>query len=71
MFKILAVICFMQVGELKQELCFHSEVPLKFKTIEECSVAMNNLADYMDTDLVARSSSIAFFCRPKITPIDI
>ena len=71
MFKILNIVILLIHQSLKQDLCFHSEVPLKFKTIEECSVAMNNLADYMDTDLVARSSSIAFFCRPKITPIYI
>ena len=71
MFKLLAVICFMQVGELKQDLCFQSSVPLEFKNKVECTTVMNNLANYMDKDLVKRQASIVLYCKQDVTPIDV
>ena len=70
MFKIFAVICFMQIGSLPQDLCFTSEVPLKFKSISECSLSMNRISNYMDEDLKEKNISIAFICKEKLTPIN-
>ena len=62
MFKILAVICFVDIGELQQDLCFRSEVPLQFDTVQHCANNMNNLADYLTLDLEERNVSIVFRC---------
>jgi len=71
MYIIIAVICFMQIGSLKQDLCFTSEVPLEFKDVAECSSEMHNISNYMDKDLKEKNVSISFFCKEKITPINI
>ena len=60
----------MQIGSLPQDLCFTSEVPLKFKDISKCTLSMNRMADYMDEDLKEKNISIAFLCREKLTPIN-
>jgi len=54
MFKIFAMICMLNVGELDQTLCFKSEVPLNFNDNIECNLAKNNLANYLDADLKER-----------------
>jgi|TARA_R100001460_G_scaffold25211_3_gene50726 hypothetical protein len=62
MFKIFAMICMLNVGELDQTLCFKSEVPLNFNDNLECNLAKNNLADYLDTDLKERKLTVIFKC---------
>ena len=62
MFKIFAMICMLNVGELDQTLCFKSEVPLNFNNNVECNLAKNNLADYLDRDLKERRLTVIFRC---------
>ena len=62
MFKIFAMICMLNVGELDQTLCFKSEVPLNFNDNLECNLAKNNLADYLDADLKERKLTGVFRC---------
>ena len=62
MFKIFAMICMLNVGELDQTLCFKGEVPLHFKDNLECNLAKNNLADYLDADLKERKLTVVFRC---------
>ena len=62
MFKIFAMICMLNVGELDQTLCFKSEVPLNFKDNIECNLAKNNLANYLDADLKKRRLTVIFQC---------
>ena len=62
MFKIFAMICMLNVGELDQTLCFKSEVPLNFNNNLECNLAKNNLADYLDADLKERKLTVIFRC---------
>ena len=62
MFKIFAVICFLNIGALDQTLCFKSNVPISFKDFNECNYALDNIADYMDYDLKERKTTIVFKC---------
>jgi len=62
MFKIFAMICMLNVGELNQTLCFKSEVPLSFKDNVECNLTKNNLANYLDADLKERKLTVIFRC---------
>tara|TARA_E500000318_G_C3517178_1_gene194858 strand:- start:469 stop:678 length:210 start_codon:yes stop_codon:yes gene_type:complete len=62
MFKIFAMICMLNVGELDQTLCFKSEVPLNFNNNVECNLTKNNLADYLDSDLKERRLTVIFRC---------
>ena len=62
MFKIFAVICFLNIGALDQTLCFKSNVPISFKDFNECSYALNHIADYMDYDLKERKLTVIFRC---------
>ena len=62
MFKIFAVICFLNIGALDQTLCFKSEVPVIFNDSIECNYALDNIVDYMDYDLKERKTTIAFRC---------
>ena len=62
MFKIFAMICMLNVGELDQTLCFKSEVPLNFNDNVECNLAKNNLADYLHADMVERKLTVIFKC---------
>ena len=62
MFKIFAVICFMGAGSLEQDLCFKSEVQLKFNTNTESQVALDGLANYLDEDLKERNVSLMLTC---------
>ena len=73
MFKIFAVICFMGAGSLEQDLCFKSEVPLKFNTNTECQVSLDGLANYLDEDLKERNVSLMLTCatNKKIEKINI
>ena len=71
MFKMLAIVCFMQVGIQKQDLCFPSEVPLRFHTKEECRHTMNYLADYMNNDLKERNTAITFICKKEKHSINL
>lgn len=66
MFKIFAMICMLNVGELDQTLCFKSEVPLIFNNPSECSLAKNNLANYLDADLKERRLTVIFQCGSNI-----
>jgi len=66
MFKIFAMICMLNVGELDQTLCFKSEVPLKFNDNIECNLAKNNLANYLDADLKERRLTVIFQCSSHI-----
>ena len=62
MFKIFAVICFLNIGTLDHGLCFKSNVPMLFKDFNECNYALDNIADYMDYDLKERKTTIVFKC---------
>ena len=62
MFKISAMICFLAIGSNEMDLCFKSEVPLKFKTEDICKMEMDSIIDYMDADLTEREISILFKC---------
>jgi hypothetical protein len=62
MFKIFAVICFLNIGTLDQTLCFKSNVPVLFNDSKECNYALDNIADYMDYDLKERKTTIVFKC---------
>ncbi len=66
MFKIFAMICMLNVGELDQTLCFKSEVPLNFNDNIECNLAKNNLANYLDADLKERRLTVIFQCGSHI-----
>tara|TARA_R100001443_G_scaffold14829_3_gene24735 strand:- start:7321 stop:7536 length:216 start_codon:yes stop_codon:yes gene_type:complete len=66
MFKIFAMICMLNVGELNQTLCFKSEVPLSFNDNLECNLTKNNLADYLDADLKERRLTVIFQCGSHI-----
>ena len=62
MFKIFAMICMLNIGELDQTLCFKTEVPLSFNDNIECNLTKNNLADYLDSDLKERKLTVIFRC---------
>jgi hypothetical protein len=62
MFKLFAMICMLNVGELDQTLCFKSEVPLNFNDGLECNLAKNNLADYLHADMVERKLTVILKC---------
>ena len=62
MFKISALICFLAVGTHNIDLCFNSQVPLKFKNIEQCRTELNKLIDYTNADLQERNTRIVFSC---------
>ena len=62
MYIISAVICFLAVGTYNIDLCFNSQVPLKFKNIEECRTELNKLIDYTNADLQERNTRIVFSC---------
>ena len=62
MYIISAVICFLAVGTYNIDLCFKSEVPLKFKNIENCRTELNKLIDYTNADLQERNTRIVFSC---------
>tara|TARA_Y100001938_G_C7766165_1_gene270974 strand:+ start:118 stop:336 length:219 start_codon:yes stop_codon:yes gene_type:complete len=70
-FKIFAVLCLMNVGNLEQNLCFKSEVPLNFKNNLDCQISMNKLADYLDTDLKQRQMTLAMVCAQEEQKINI
>ena len=61
------MICFAQMGSLQKSLCFNSEVPLSFNTIEQCVYERDNLINYMHQDLVDRDVSILFVCKDTST----
>ena len=66
MFKIFAMICMLNVGDLDQTLCFKSEVPLNFNDNIECNLAKNSLANYLDADLKERKLTVIFQCGSHI-----
>ena len=66
MFKIFAMICMLNVGELDQTLCFKSEVPLIFNDHSECSLAKERLIDYLDADMVERKLTVIFKCNSSM-----
>jgi len=70
-FKIFAVLCLMNIGEASQNLCFKSQVPLDFKNKIDCQVAMNNLADYLNNDLIERQTTLAMICQQDLKQINI
>tara|TARA_R100001440_G_C2509922_1_gene117745 strand:+ start:476 stop:706 length:231 start_codon:yes stop_codon:yes gene_type:complete len=63
MFKIFAAICFINIGEFDQTLCFRSEVPTTFQDFTECNFAVDNIVSYMHEDLQEREVSIVFKCQ--------
>ena len=73
MFKISAMICFLAIGSNEMDLCFKSEVPLKFKTEDICKMEMDSIIDYMDADLTERNTTILFKCEElkKIKGMDV
>ena len=61
-FKIFAVLCLVNVGDLNQNLCFKTEVPLDFKNRIDCQMNLNKLVDYLDADLKARQITLIMKC---------
>ena len=66
MFKIFAMICMLNVGDLDQTLCFKSEVPLIFNNSSECSLAKERLVDYLHADMVERKLTVIFKCNSSM-----
>lgn len=66
MFKIFAMICMLNVGELDQTLCFKGEVPLIFNDPSECSLAKERLVDYLHADMVERKLTVIFKCNSSM-----
>jgi hypothetical protein len=66
MFKIFAMICMLNVGELDQTLCFKSEVPLNFNDPKECNLAKKRIVDYLHADMVERKLTVVFQCGSNI-----
>lgn len=64
MFKILATICFLSIGEQSQTLCFKSEVPVDFENLEICIENRDKIINYMNQDLIEREAAILFKCTP-------
>ena len=56
------MICFLSVGEIKQDLCFKSEIPLEFDNLPSCKFNLDRVADYMHSDLLERNTTILFHC---------
>ena len=71
MFKIFAVLCLMNIGELGQDLCFKTQVPLNFNNTVECQTTLNKLVDYLDADLKEREVTIIFGCKEDLQKINI
>ena len=63
MFKIFCVICFTQMGSLQNTLCFPSDIPLEFDTLDQCKLEKDRIIAYMHKDLVDRKTSIHFLCK--------
>ena len=71
MFKIFAVLCLMNIGELGQDLCFKTQVPLDFNNNIECQKTVNSLVDCLDADLQKRQITVIFGCRQDLEKINI
>ena len=63
MFKIFAAICFINMGDMNNTLCFRSEVPTTFKDFTQCNLAVDDIVNYMHEDLQEREVSIVFKCQ--------
>jgi hypothetical protein len=50
MFKIMAMICFLGVGNLQQNLCFNANIPHEFKTMPECMQYVKMTINRLDAD---------------------
>ena len=61
-FKIFAVLCIINAGDLNQNLCFKTEVPLEFKNRIDCQINLNKLVDYLDADLKERQITLIMKC---------
>jgi hypothetical protein len=70
-FKIFAVLCLMNVGDLNQNLCFKTQVPLDFKNKIDCQLALDNFINYLDGDLKKRQTSLAMICKQDSQTINI
>ena len=62
-FKIFAVLCLVNVGDLNQNLCFKTQVPLDFKNRIDCQMNLNKLVDYLDADLKERQITLIMGCK--------
>jgi hypothetical protein len=70
-FKIFAVLCIINAGDLNQNLCFKTEVPLDFKNIIDCQMNLNKLVDYLNADLKKRQITLIMKCNPDMEKINI
>ena len=71
MFKIFAVLCFINIGSLEQTLCFKTQVPLDFKNNTDCQIALDNFVKYLDEDLKKRQTTLIMKCNPDMEKINI
>jgi len=67
MFKIMAMICFMGVGNLQQNLCFNASIPHEFKTMPECMQYVKMTITRLDADFKKRRVTMAMFCKPALS----
>jgi hypothetical protein len=62
MFKIMAMICFMGVGNLQQHLCFNASIPHEFKGKAECMQYVKMTINKLDADFKKRKVTMALKC---------
>ena len=67
MFKIMAMICFMGVGNLQQHLCFNASIPHEFKTMPECLQYVKITINRLDADFKQRRITMAMSCKPTLS----
>ena len=62
MWYIATIICLIGMGESNFDMCFKTEVPVKFNTYEECNIAIDNIVSYTNEDLIKRNSTLIMKC---------
>ena len=64
MIKILATVCFLSVGAEKQDLCMSGFIPMTTPliTVEECSVAIKDISEYVNQDFKERNIAMNLRC---------
>ena len=60
----MALICFMGVGNLQQNLCFNASIPHEFKTMPACMEYVKITINKLDSDFKKRKVTMAFKCVP-------
>ena len=62
MFKITALICFLGMGSLQQNLCFNADIPHLFPNTAECMEYVKASILKLDKEFVKRKVTMAFKC---------